>query len=181
MYNSMYNRLESTGIGTKGKSVVEALLALEYPDSNSVSQNDALMFGNVLSDIFNMITPLSTNWPFYDKTSKTPIRCFQFPQLSKFDFINMPIFNPSNNYVTFGQFYDTLTEKTFTEDKTKMILIQFIQHLPGHYVFYRRLNGAYKDEWLKYNDTNVSYHENLDISKMKIVLSCFLKTSANFD
>lgn len=174
MYNSAYNRLDSTGIGTKGKRVVEAMISLDYSDSYGASQNDVLMFGNVLSDIFDMRLS-SILWPYYNKDDKVPIRCFQFPQHNEIDDTEIILLmTGGTRYVTFGSFASfKQTQKVFEHALYVLRLIQFIEYKSGHYVFYRRLLGADEDEWLRFSDANVSYHENLDISNMKIVLSCY--------
>lgn len=174
MYNSAYNRLDSTGIGAKGKRVVEAMISLDYSDSYGISQNDVLMFGNVLSDIFDMRLS-SVHWPYYDKDHKVPIRCFQFPQHNEIDNVEIiKLMSGGKKYVTFGSFASpNQTPKVFEQPTYVLRLIQFIEYVPGHYVFYRRLLGTDVDEWLKFSDANVSYHKNLDISNMKIVLSCY--------
>lgn len=173
MYNSTYNRMESTGIGEKGKKVVEALLELDYSDSKGVYQNDVFMFGSIMSDIFDSILQPSY-WPFHEGYTNTPIRCFEFPQLQDFDMNKNALFLRSDNeFVTFGQL-STETKKTFMIENYKLSLVQFIEHLSsGHYVFYRRLTSIKADKWLRYSDDTVSYYEDLNISKMKIVLSCY--------
>jgi len=172
MYNLAYNRLESTGIGTKGKKVIEALLALDYSDSNGVSQNDMFMFGSIMSDIFDSFF-YPRYWPFHDGYTNTPLRCFEFPQLREFDMDKNALFLHSDiNFVTFGQL-STETKKTFMIEKYKLSLVQFIEHLSGHYVFYRRLKSVKEDKWLRYSDDTVLYYEDLDISKMNIVLSLY--------